>query len=510
MNKFVGLIILDGFGLRDETYGNAVKLANPVNFNKYFNLYPSTELEASGRAVGLPDGQMGNSEVGHLHIGSGRVVFQSLQRINNSISTGEFFHNPAFCKAMEHAKENNGTLHLMGLLSDAGVHSNINHLFALLKMAQNNGVKNVAIHAFLDGRDTAVDSGVKYLQSLLAELSKYNDYKLASITGRFYAMDREQNYNYTQIAYNAIVNGIGKYSNDPLSAVKESYRLGETDEFIKPIIVTENGKPVACINDGDAIIHFNFREDRGRQLTASLVENFDRFEVRKFKNVCMCTFTSYDEKFIKPLVAFKKDDLRVNLSSVISKNGLNQLKIAETTKYAHVTYFLNGGNETPYKNEKRVLIETIKNTPFEKVPQMRAKEITDCAVAEILSKKYTFMALNYSNPDMVGHTGDLSATISAIKEVDIQLKRLVDAILRIGGVAVVIADHGNAEMMLDSNGNKVTSHTTNKVPFVLISEPKLNVQLKQDGSLVNIAPTILQLLNISQPSEFTASSMIIN
>ncbi len=511
MNKFVGLIILDGFGLREEERGNAIKVANPVNFNKYFSEYPSTCLNASGKSVGLPEGQMGNSEVGHLHIGSGRIIFQSLQRINNAVENGEFFSNKSLLNTMQHAVKYNSTLHIMGLLSDGGVHSNISHLFALLKMAYINGVKKVAIHAFLDGRDTPIDSGLNYLNLLLKELKKYPTYKLATLMGRFYAMDREQNYNYTQMAYNAIVSGVAEcYAKDAITALKQSYSANVMDEFVKPIVFTEDDKVVSKVSDNDAIIHFNFREDRARQLTASLVENFDIFKTEKCNNVNMCTFTCYDEKFVNPIVAFPKDDLSVNLSAVLSSAGLKQFKIAETTKYAHVTYFMNGGNEQEYEGEDRVLIDTLKNVPFEQVPYMRAKEITDEAIKAVKSKRYNFMALNYSNPDMIGHTGSFSATVQAIKEVDNSLARLVDAILKVNGVAVVIADHGNAEYMIDEEGNKVTSHTTNPVPFILVSKPKMDIKLRKNGGLANIAPTILELLDVAIPAEFAEPSLICN
>lgn len=509
-NKFVGLIILDGFGLRNEINGNAIKLANPINFDYYFKNYPSTKLSASGEAVGLPKDQMGNSEVGHLNIGAGKIVNQSLQKINNSIKTGEFYSNVNIIDTLTHAIKNNSTLHIMGVLSDGGVHGHINHLFALLKMAKKSGVKKVAVHAFLDGRDTAFNGGLKFVKQLKKELKNYDNYNIATVMGRSYAMDREQNYDKTKMAYNAIVFGNAEYySNDVISAVKNSYLNNVYDEFIKPIVITKDEQPIGTVNNNDAVIFYNFREDRARQLTASLIENFNEFNVKKLSNVKMCTFTCYDDDFKKPIVAFPKDDLSVNLSSVISENGLKQFKIAETTKYAHVTYFINGGIEQPFKNEDRVLVETIKDVPFEKVPQMRAVEITDKAIQLINSKKYSYMVINYSNPDMVGHTGDLQATIKAIKVVDDQLKRLVDQILAVNGTAVIVADHGNAELMLDKKGNVVTSHTTNKVPFIIVNN-NFNGALNKQGVLGNVAPTILQLLGIKSPKEFELPSLIVN
>lgn len=503
-NKFVGLIILDGWGIRKEKKGNAIALAEPKNFLYYQNNCPYTTLVASGEAVGLPKGQMGNSEVGHLNIGAGRIVYQSLLKINNAIVDGSFFQNENLIKTMKHAIKNNSVLHIMGLLSDGGVHSNINHLFALLKMADMYGVKKVAVHAFLDGRDTYRQSGIDFVKGLLIELKKYNGYYLSTVMGRFYAMDREQNYNYTEKAYNAIVYGKAEnHTSDIVGAIKDSYDKGVFDEFVEPIVIDN---PYQSINDNDAIIHFNFREDRARQLTSSLVEKFGFFPTKKLANVLMCTFVRFDEKFVNPIVAFPVTEIKDNLSSILSANGLKQFKVAETTKYAHVTFFLNGGIEKPYKNEKRFLIETIKNVPFDKVPQMRAEEIADKAVEEISSKKYNFMALNFSNTDMVGHTGNLEAAIKAVKCVDYNLKRVVDAILDIGGVAVIIADHGNAEEMIGSDGRVLTDHTTNLVPCIIVGQNNLSLE---KGSLANVSPTILDLLGVEPPSSFTHSSLII-
>lgn len=503
-NNFVGLIILDGWGLRTETKGNAIALAHPENFLYYQTNCPHSKLVASGEEVGLPKGQMGNSEVGHLNIGAGRVVYQSLLKINNAIDDGSFFQNQNLLKAIRHAKDNDSVLHIMGLLSDGGVHSNINHLFALLQLAHDKGVKKVAVHPFLDGRDTYRESGVGFVEELNNRLKNYDGFYIASVMGRYYAMDREQNFDRTKLAYDAIVRGKADIvTGDVVDAVKNSYDEGVYDEFVRPVVVDN---PFGGINDNDAIIHFNFREDRARQLTASLVEKFDKFETKKLSNVLMCTFVRFDEKFKKPIVAFSVEEIKDNLSAVISASGLKQFKVAETTKYAHVTFFLNGGIEKPYKNEKRFLIETIKNVPFEKVPQMRADEITDKAVEEIASKKYNFMALNYSNTDMVGHTGDLEACIKAVKSVDYNLKRVVDAILDIGGVAVIIADHGNAEEMIGEDGRVLTDHTTNLVPCILVG--KNDVKLK-DGSLSNVSPTILDLLGLDCPKSFTHNSLIV-
>ena len=512
--NFVGLIILDGFGYNKQKYGNAIAQADPKNFYSYFNNYPSTLIEASGEYVGLPKGQMGNSEVGHLNIGAGRIVYQLSQKISNEIKNKEFFKNIELLGAMQHAKKHASNLHIMGLLSDGGVHSDIRHLFALLDMAKQNDVKNVFIHCFTDGRDTYRDSGVKYVAMLQEKLAKINaegfDYKIASVMGRYYAMNREKFWDITEKAYKALVYGESDhYCDDPIYALQESYDRGVFDEFVEPVVLVKGGSPVATIKDGDAVIFFNFREDRARQITESLIEKFDKFRVVNFKDLYYVGFNNYNKSFKNLHVAYENKTIDVNLSQVISKNKLKQFKISETTKYAHVTYFLNGGIEKPYAGEDRVLIDTIKDVPFDKVPQMRAVEITDKAIEMIVSKKYNFMALNYSNCDMIGHTGNLEAAIEAVKILDVQLKRLVDEILKIGGVAVIIADHGNAECMLDKNGKVLTEHTTNKVPFVLVSNSNEKLELLKNGKLGNVAPTILELLGLQKPAEFTEPSMIV-
>ena len=512
--NFVGLIILDGFGYNKQKYGNAIAQADPKNFYNYFNNYSSTLIEASGEYVGLPKGQMGNSEVGHLNIGAGRVVYQLSQKISNDIKSKEFFKNSQLLGAMQHVKNHSSSLHIMGLLSDGGVHSDIKHLFALLDMAKQNDVKKVFVHCFTDGRDTYRDSGVKYIKMLQEKLAEINacgyDYKIATIIGRFYAMDREQNWDKTELAYKALVYGNAEhYCDDPIYAINESYGRGVFDEFVEPVVIVENSSPVATIKDGDAVVFFNFREDRARQITESLIEKFDKFMVVNFKDLYYVGFNNYNKSFKNLHIAFENKTVDVNLSQVISKNKLKQFKISETTKYAHVTYFLNGGIETPYVGEDRFLIETIKNVPFDQVPQMRAVEITDKAISMIDTKKYSFMALNYSNCDMIGHTGNLQSAIEAVKVIDVQLKRLVDEILKIGGVAVIIADHGNAECMLDKNGVVLTEHTTNKVPFVIVGNSAEKLELIKDGKLANVAPTILDLLDVQKPDEFTESSMIV-
>jgi len=508
-NKFVGLIILDGFGLSKSKSGNAIYKANPENFFSYYNNNPSTTLDASGEAVGLLKGAMGNSETGHLNIGAGKVVEQKLRIINKTIENQDFYNNYELNKTCEYVEKNNSNLHIMGLLSDKNVHSNFNHLFELFKIIEKHNVKNVFIHCFLDGRDAYFDSGIEYLKKLLSKIKKFPNLniKISTIMGRSFAMDREENYDKTELAYKAMVLGNAEYySTDPISAVLDSYNKGIYDEFVKPIAIVDNGK-CNTIKDYDGVIFFNYRDDRARQITYSLIGNkFDKFSTIDLSHIYFCGFSEYDTNLKRLHFAFSDMDLKVNLSRVISESGLKQFKISETTKYAHVTYFLNGGIEKPYKGEDRFLIETVKNTPFEKFPQMRTREITSKAIEEIKTKKYSFMALNYSNCDMLGHTGNFNSTVESIKILDAELKKLVNAIISIGGVAVITADHGNAEKMIDSKGKVLTEHTTNKVPFVIVNGGE-KLKLKS-GKLANIAPTILDLLGIKKPIEFEETSLI--
>lgn len=509
-NKFVGLIILDGYGLNEETFGNAIKQANPVNIDYYLNNYPYTTLFASGEHVGLPEGQIGNSEVGHLNIGAGTIIMQSLQKINHAIKTKTFYDNQVLNGVIDHVKTTGGNLHLMGLTSSGGVHAHINHLFALIDLAKQKGVKNVFIHVFTDGRDTLRESSLKDVKKIQDYIKDYNGCKIATVIGRFYAMDREKNWERTQKAYNALVYGKADImSNDPIGAIKNSYASGVYDEFLEPVVITHGEKPVATIGDNDGIIFYNFREDRARQITYSLVEDgFDHFERKELKNVKMASFTLYDKTFKHTQVAFFKDDVKDNLSAVVSRSGLKQFKITETTKYAHVTYFLNGNIEVPYEGEERFLIETIKTANFDEYPQMRAREITQKAIEEIKTQKYNLMVLNYSNCDMLGHTGNLTAAIETVKVLNEEVKKLVNAILDIDGIAILTADHGNAECMIDKQGNILTDHTTNKVPFAIVGNNVKDIKLKQSGVLGNIAPTILHLLGVEKPQAFTLDSLI--
>lgn len=492
VDKFVGLIILDGYGMRDEEKGNAIKLAHPTFLETTFKKYPFTTLQASGEFVGLPKGQIGNSEVGHLNIGAGKVVYQSLLKINRAIADGSFYKNETIIDLCNRCKQFDKTLHLMGLLSNGGVHSHIEHLFAILEICKQVGVQDVVIHAFLDGRDTYRDSALQYLESLEQKI-KGTTYKIGTIMGRYYAMDREQNYDITKIAWEALTKGRGEKTVDYKQTIKAYYDKGIFDEFMPPFIVHD-----CPIKNGDGVLFYNYREDRARQLTRVLTDKtFTKFDTNKLL-VDMVTFTSYDDTLTNLSVVFPKELVHHNLSSILSQHGLKQFKITETTKYAHVTYFLNGGIEKPYEGEDRFLIDTIKVKQFDEVPAMRAKEITDQAITNILSKKYNFMALNYSNCDMIGHTGNLNAAVQAVQVIDKEVKRLVETIRQIGGIAIITADHGNAEYMIDNEGRVLTDHTTNLVPFCIVTDKPLQLT---NGSLSNIAPTILDLLGITEPLE---------
>lgn len=495
----VTLVILDGFGISERVEGNAIKLAGTPNLDK-LNAYPHATLLASGSAVGLTDGQMGNSEVGHLNLGAGRIVYQDLPRIDNAIKSGEFFKNSAFCKTIEHVKKNKSNLHIMGLLSDGGVHSHINHLFALVDMANQNGVENVYIHCILDGRDTLKDSGTNFVKQLANHIK--GKAKIVSISGRVYTMDREKRWDRVQKAYDMMI--YGKAENNYKTAqiaLQNSYKNGIFDEFVIPTTI---GNP-KTICDGDGVIFYNYRTDRAREITEAITEkNFDKFKTEKFENLCFCAMTEYDEKLKNVVIAFPPEKIQDNLSAIISQNGLKQYHISETTKYAHVTFFFNGGIEKAYKNEDRTLIESENVQDYSKTPNMKAYEITDDVVEAIKSKKYDFVLVNLSNADMLGHTGDLIATMHTIKVVDECAYKIAMEALKIGGDCIITADHGNAEFMIDENGNVITSHTTNPVPIWLVSEKYKNQKLA-DGKLCNVAPTILKLLNIEKPKSMENS-----
>ncbi|MDR7870570.1 MAG: 2,3-bisphosphoglycerate-independent phosphoglycerate mutase [Tissierellaceae bacterium] len=505
--KPVMLIILDGWGLGKDYPGNAVMQANTPNFDRLMNQNPSTTIDASGLEVGLPVGQMGNSEVGHLNIGAGRVVYQELPRISNAIKDGSFFDKKEFLDAIENAKKNNSKVHLMGLVSDGGVHSHIEHIYGLLELMKRNNQEEVFIHAFLDGRDVPPTIGKEHVSQLVDKMSEIGVGKIATISGRYYAMDRDKRWDRTKLAYDAITKGIGNMSTDPVLSVEDSYKEGVNDEFIIPTVITEDNKPVATVEEGDSIIFFNFRPDRARQLTRAFLDvEFEGFERERIKDLFYVTMTEYDKTIENTHVAYRSEIPENTLSQYISNKGLNQLKIAETEKYAHVTFFLNGGIEEPYENEDRVLIPSPKVATYDLKPEMSAFEVKDEVINRLNMDKYDLIVLNFANPDMVGHTGVISAAKKAVETVDSCLGEIIEVLGSKGGKALITADHGNSEKLLDDNGNPVTAHTTNKVPLILVGEE--NAKLKE-GKLADLAPTLLDLIGLDKPVEMTGESLII-
>jgi 2,3-bisphosphoglycerate-independent phosphoglycerate mutase len=507
--KPVALIILDGFGLRDESFGNAVAQANKPNFDRYWNSYPHTTLTASGEAVGLPEGQMGNSEVGHLNIGAGRIVYQDLTRITKSVREGDFFENETLLGAVRHAKDNGKKLHLYGLLSDGGVHSHINHLFALLELAARNGLKDVYIHAFLDGRDVAPDSARGYMEQLLEKIKETGVGRVSTVQGRYYAMDRDKRWDRVEKSYRAMVYGEGPKHTDPVQAIVDSYSLSVYDEFVVPtVIVNENGEPNGLVESGDAVIFFNFRPDRAIQLSQVFTNEdfrgFDRGEKRPkdLYYVCMTLFS----ETINGFVAYKPKDLDNTFGEVVAQHGLTQLRTAETEKYPHVTFFFSGGRDLALPGETRILINSPKVATYDLKPEMSAYEVAESTVKEIEADKHDVIVLNFANPDMVGHSGLLEPTIKAVEATDECLGKVVEAVLGKGGVAVIIADHGNADIVTNPDGSRNTAHTTSKVPCI-VTDP--GVKLRQEGGiLADVAPTLLHLLGLPQPPEMTGQSLI--
>ena len=509
--KMTALIIMDGFGERAETYGNAIKLAGTPNLDKLEAEYPHTIIGASGMDVGLPDGQMGNSEVGHLNIGAGRIVYQELTRITKSIQDGDFFKVPEFVDACQKAKKNGGKLHLMGLLSDGGVHSHITHLFALIDLAKQQGLDNVYVHCIMDGRDTPPSSGIEYVQQLQDYMDKVHFGKIATISGRFWAMDRDKRWDRIQKAYEAISCGVGDKADCPICAMKNSYKNEKTDEFVVPCVIQEDGKPVATVEAGDSMIFFNFRPDRTREITRAFIDaNFSDFErLGGYKPVTFVGMTRYDDTFTNIETAFKPVTLTNTMGEYLAANGKTQLRIAETEKYAHVTFFFNGGVEAPNPGEDRELIPSPKVTTYDLKPEMSAYEVTDKAVELIGSGKYDVMILNFANCDMVGHTGVLEAAEKAVKTVDACVDRVVKAVLATGGQVLITADHGNADMMIDpTTGEPFTAHTTNKVPFILVDPSRKGAKLREGGRLADLAPTMLELMGLPKPAEMTGESLI--
>ena len=503
MKKPLVLMILDGFGIA-PTEGNAIAAANKPNLDKIFAENPHTQIGASGMDVGLPDGQMGNSEVGHTNIGAGRIVYQELTRITKSAQDGDMDKNEALLKAMNNAKDNGKALHLMGLLSDGGVHSHNTHLYALLEMAKRVGVEKVFVHCFMDGRDVPPSSGKDYVKELMDKLEEIGVGKIATVMGRYYAMDRDNRWERVEKAYAAMVYGEGEQAECPLCAMQNSYDKEVTDEFVVPTVV----KGAEPISQGDSVIFYNFRPDRAREITRTLVDpDFTGFERKKgffpLTYVCM---TQYDATMPNVEVAYKPESLVNTFGEYISNKGLTQLRIAETEKYAHVTFFFNGGVEKQYPGEDRILVKSPAVATYDLQPEMSAYEVTDKMVEAVKSGKYDALILNYANCDMVGHTGVFEAAVKAVEAVDTCVGRVVEAVKEMGGCVLLTADHGNADKMVDEDGTPFTAHTTNPVPFCVINHP---CQLREGGRLADIAPTMLKVLGLEQPAEMTGKSIIL-
>jgi len=503
--KLTMLMILDGFGNNENKEGNSIELANTPVIDKLFRTNPNTTIKTSGLDVGLPEGQMGNSEVGHTNIGAGRIIYQELTRITKSIEDGDFFSIPELVGAIENCKKHNSKLHIMGLLSSGGVHSHTRHLYALLELAKRKDFEDVYVHCFLDGRDTPPASGESFIAELEQKMAEKGVGKIASITGRFYAMDRDKRWERVQKAYNALVNGIGEKYTSATAAIEDSYQKEVFDEFVLPTLICNGDEPIATISENDSVIFYNYRPDRAREITRSLVDKeFAGFE-RKYFPLYYACFTNYDETIENVEIVFKKDEIKNTYGEIVAKNGLKQLRIAETEKYAHVTFFFNGGEEKQYAGEDRILIPSPKVETYDLQPEMSAIEVTDKVVEAIKSKKYDTIILNYANPDMVGHTGNLEAAIKAIETVDTCVGRVIEALEEVEGVALITADHGNSEQMIDyTTGEPHTAHTTNDVPLILVGkQAKLN-----PGRLADLAPTMLELMGIEKPAEMTGESLI--
>ncbi len=510
--KTTVLMILDGFGISENEKGNCIKAANTPNIDFLMKNYPYELGNASGLYVGLPDGQMGNSEVGHLNIGAGRIVYQELTRITKSIEDGDFFENEELLKAVNNCIKNDSSLHIFGLLSDGGVHSHINHLFALLELAKKQNLKKVFVHCFLDGRDTPPESGITYIELLENKIKELNTGKIATVIGRYYAMDRDKRFERVEKAFDAIANGIGKYEKSAISCIKNSYKDGVTDEFVIPTIITnDDGKPVATVNSNDSIIFFNFRPDRAREITRAFTDtDFSEFDRKKeINNLCYICFTQYDALIKNVHIAFKPQTLNNTLGEYISKLGLKQLRTAETEKYAHVTFFFNGGVEAPNENEERILVPSPKVATYDLMPEMSAYGVTEKLISAILSKSYDLIVINYANPDMVGHTGVIPAAIKAVEVIDECVGKVYKAIIDTNSQMFICADHGNCDKLIDlETGEPFTAHTTNPVPFILVNRDDIK-GLKKGGKLADIAPTLLDMMNLPKPPEMTGESLLI-
>ena len=504
------IIIMDGYAIAPAGDGNAIELEGSKNIKKLMKDYPSTLLGASGMDVGLPDGQMGNSEVGHLNMGAGRIVYQELTRITKSINDGDFFTNEDLNFAMDSALNNGKKLHLYGLLSDGGVHSHITHLYALIEMAKQKGLKEVFVHCFLDGRDVSPTSGAGFIKDLQAKIDELGWGKIASVGCRYYVMDRDNRWDRVEKAYDMMTLGSGETCTNPIEYVENSYANGVTDEFVIPACVTENGAPVGLIEEGDSIVFFNFRPDRARQITRAMSEpEFDGFERKSgFINPVYVCFTRYDASFTNVKVAFKPQSLDNTLGQYLADKGLKQLRIAETEKYAHVTFFFNGGVEAPNANEQRDLIPSPKVATYDMQPEMSAFDVMEKVIEEIDTDEFDVIILNFANCDMVGHTGDIDAAILAVETVDYCVQKVVDKVLEKGGVALITADHGNADKLLDEEGKPFTAHTTNKVPFIVVGDKFKGKKLADNGVLADIAPTLLDCMGLEIPAEMTGKSLI--
>ena len=508
-DKLTMLMILDGFGDNDNKDGNAIKLAKTPNIDKLMKKYNHTEISTSGLAVGLPEGQMGNSEVGHTNIGAGRIVYQELTRITKSIEDGDFFTNPEFIAAIENCKKNHSKLHILGLVSDGGVHSHIRHLYGLLEMAKRRDFEDVYVHCFLDGRDTPPASAESYIVKLQEKMQEKEIGKIASICGRFYSMDRDKRWERVQKCYDALVKGEGKKASSAVKAIEDSYQKEVFDEFVEPTVICNGEEPVATIEKNDSVIFFNFRPDRAREITRALVDSdFNDFETKKDLNLYFVCFTNYDETMPNVHIAFKKETLHNTFGEYISKLGYTQLRIAETEKYAHVTFFFNGGEEKLFKGEDRILVPSPKVETYDLKPEMSAYEVTDKVIEAIQKDYYDCIILNYANTDMVGHTGSLEAAIKAVEAVDECVGKVVKLVEEKEGNLLITADHGNAEQMIDyATGEPHTAHTTNPVPLILVTKNE-KLKLKTGGKLADLAPTMLDLMNLEKPEEMTGESLL--
>lgn len=504
------LMILDGYGLNDKTQGNAVAEANTPVMDRLMAECPFVKGNASGMAVGLPDGQMGNSEVGHLNMGAGRIVYQELTRITKEIQDGDFFKNEALLKAVNNAKENGSALHMFGLLSDGGVHSHNTHLYGLLELAKREGLEKVYVHCFLDGRDTPPTSGKDYVQQLSDEMKRIGVGEIATVMGRYYAMDRDNRWDRVELAYNAMVKGIGQKEACGICAVEQSYKDGKNDEFVLPTVVEKDGAPTAVIQDKDSVIFFNFRPDRAREITrAFCADEFDGFAREKRLDLTYVCFTEYDETIPNKTIAFHKVSITNTFGEFLAANGKTQARIAETEKYAHVTFFFNGGVEEPNEGEDRILVKSPKVATYDLKPEMSAYEVCDKLVEAIGSGKYDVIIINFANPDMVGHTGIENAAIKAVEAVDECVGRTVEALKAAGGQMFICADHGNAEQLVDyETGAPFTAHTTNQVPFILVNYDS-DYTLRENGCLADIAPTLIEMMGMEQPKEMTGKSLLL-